>query len=177
MNRGGITVNKSKRLLTIMILILISNILIKSNIVQAKNNINDSEVYINQLEEKNKLFKEALDNFGAASMEEAVNLYCEGVKQRSGPLQYSVMCSILKKDFAHKMEIDKNYAWVTGVSSPWVTQYRTLETKQINDDKYLVTVEFTLNDSKGVFGKNKVELELKKHERKWCISRINEEDN
>ncbi|GAA0692228.1 hypothetical protein [Clostridium cadaveris] len=81
-----------KKVLTILILIL--TIFIKINIVQAKDNINDSEVYINQLEEKNKLFREALDNFGASSIEEAVNLYCEGVEQRSGPLQYSVMCSI-----------------------------------------------------------------------------------
>ncbi|MDM8311266.1 MULTISPECIES: hypothetical protein [Clostridium] len=164
-----------KKVLTILILIL--TIFIKINIVQAKDNINDSEVYINQLEEKNKLFREALDNFGASSIEEAVNLYCEGVEQRSGPLQYSVMCSILKKDFTDKMETDKNYAWVTGVSSPWVTEYKTLDTKKINNDTYLVTVEFTLNDSKGVFGKNKVELELKSHDEKWCISRIHEEDN
>lgn len=169
--------NKAKRLSTIMILILISSILIRNNIVQAKDNINDSEVYINQLEEKNKLFKEALDNFGASSMKEAVNLYCEGVKQRSGPLQYSVMCSVLKKDFANKMEKDQNYAWVTGVSSPWVTQYKTLDTRKINNDTYLVTVEFVLNDAKGVFGKNKVELELRNHEGKWCISRIHEDDN
>lgn len=164
-----------KKVLTILILIL--TIFIKINIVQAKDNINDSEVYINQLEEKNKLFKETLDKFGASSMEEAVSLYCEGVEQRSGPLQYSVMCNILKKDFADKMETDKNYAWVTGVSSPWVTEYKTLDTKKINDDTYLVTVEFTLNDAKGVFGKNKVELELKSHDGKWCISRIHEEDN
>lgn len=164
-----------KKVLTILILIL--TIFIKINIVHAKDNINDSEVYINQLEEKNKLFKETLDKFGASSMEEAVSLYCEGVEQRSGPLQYSVMCNILKKDFTDKMETDKNYAWVTGVSSPWVTEYKTLDTKKINNDTYLVTVEFTLNDSKGVFGKNKVELELKSHDEKWCISRIHEEDN
>ena len=56
----------------------------------------DNEVYINQLELKNKLLIDAIDKFGATSPQEAVNLYCEGVKLRSGPLQYSVMCDELK---------------------------------------------------------------------------------
>ncbi len=71
-----------------------------------------TQTYINQIEEKNKLFKEALDKFGASSKEEAVILYAEGIKERSGPLQYSVMCKKLKIDFEEKMNEEENYAWL-----------------------------------------------------------------
>lgn len=135
----------------------------------------DKEVYTLQLEEKTKLLIEALDEFGATSKNQAINIYAKGVKSRSGPMQYSVMCKKLKLDFAKAMAEDKNYAWVTGVSSPWVKDYRILKIKKINSNEYEATVVFLLETSSGPFGNNKTILTIKQKNNKWCITNIKEE--
>lgn len=134
----------------------------------------ETQVYINQLEEKNNLFKDALNKFGALSKEEAVDLYAQGVKIRSGALQYSVMCKELKIRFEEEMDKNKNYAWVTGTSSPWVSEYKIYEYRYLGKDTYSVLVKFILNDAKGAIGKSVVNLEVKKCNNIWCISKINE---
>jgi len=117
-----------KKLFTIFLTLSISITIFNPFIVNTFDNNN--EVYIKQLELKNKLFIDAIDNLGATSPQEAVILYCEGVKSRSGPLQYSVMCDELKKSFKTNMDFNKNYAWVTGVSSPSVSEYKVINIKK-----------------------------------------------
>ena len=75
-----------KKSLIIYLILSVTIYIFKPFIVNSLDN-SDKEVYINQLELKNKLFINAIDNFGATSPQEAVILYCEGVKSRSGPLQ------------------------------------------------------------------------------------------
>lgn len=164
---------KKLSLISIIFIALYTN---KYNYICAnsKDNNTDSQVYINQLEEKNKLFKEAIDNFGATSKEDAVRLYAEGIKQRSGPLQYSVMCDRLKIEFEKMMIKEGNYSWVTGVSSPWVSNYIINDFNKIGINTYLAEIEFILSDSKGITGKSFIELEVKKHNKYWCIININE---
>ena len=116
-----------KKLFTIFLTLSISITIFNPFIVNAFDN---NEVYIKQLELKNKLFIETIDNFGATSPQEVVILYCEGVKSRSGPLQYSVMCDELKKSFKANMDSNKNYAWVKGVSSPSVSEYKVINIKK-----------------------------------------------
>lgn len=155
----------------IRIILVICTICIPT-LIFANNLPIEVQTYINQLEEKNELFKEAIDSFGASSKEEAIKLYAEGVKSRSGPLQYSVMCKELKVKFENEMNKDKNYSWVTGTSSPWVNKYEILKYKYINKDTYSVIVKFVLNDAKGIIGESYTELEVKKINRIWCISNI-----
>lgn len=132
----------------------------------------ETKTYISQLEEKNKLFKEAMDNFGVINKEQAVKLYAEGIKTRSGPLQYSVMCKQLKCEFENEMNKYQNYAWVTGTSSPWVSEYKVLEYKNIKNNTYSVMIKFTLNDAKGMIEERYTELEVKKINKIWCITNI-----
>lgn len=164
------------RLLLIATLVIILTPIIEYSFANEKKlcTPDSQQVYIDQLKEQNKLLKEALNEFGATTKEEAVRIYAQGVKQRSGALQYSVMCKKLKDKFEKDLNEAKNYAWVTGYSSPWVTKYDIVKTKEINKDKYLITIEFILNDSTGVFGKNMTDLEAQKQNGFWCISNINE---
>ncbi len=135
----------------------------------------DDKVYIKQLEEKNKLLLEALDNFGATSKEQAVNIYAEGVKSRSGPLQYSVMCKDEKEKFAKEMKESENYAWVTGFSSPWVKDYKIIYEKQNKDKSYTVTVKFYWETSSGPFNESETTLTVVEENGIWCITDIDNE--
>ena len=156
-------------------IILIATITLLSGIKYIHANkleINDETVYINQLEEKNKLLIEALDNFGAYSKEQAIEIYAEGVKTRSGPLQYSVMCKNLKEDFIKTMEEDENYAWVTGFSSPWVKEYKIVEDKRNKDNSYTVVIKFYWETGGGPFGETNTTLTLVNENEIWCIKDI-----
>ena len=138
------------------------------------NALDNNEVYIKQLELKNKLFIDAIDNFGATSPQEAVILYCEGVKSRSGPLQYSVMCDELKKSFKSNMDSNKNYAWVTGVSSPSVSDYKVINIKKIDSKTYIFKVKFSLEYALKPIGYTYTSLKVEKFDNKWCITNIKE---
>lgn len=155
-------------------IILCISVFIFNPLAVDANEKNDDDVYINQLELKNKLFMDAIDNFGATSPDEAIKIYSDGVKLRSGPLQYSVMCNDLKRYFKHQMEADKNYAWVTGASSPHVARYETKNTKKIDNETYIFNVKFFWEDALGPFDDTTVLLKVKKCGNKWCISNIKE---
>ena len=142
-----------------------------------KLEVKDETVYINQLEEKNKLLIEALDNFGASSKEQAIEIYAEGVKTRSGPKQYSVMCKNLKEDFIKTMEEDENYAWVTGFSSPWVKEYKVVEDKKNKDNSYTVVIKFSWETGGGPFGETNTTLTLVNENEIWCITHIEKTNN
>ena len=157
-----------KTLFTIFLTLSITITIFNTFITNALDNNN--EVYIKQLELKNKLFINAIDNFGATSPQEAVILYCEGVKSRSGPLQYSVMCDKLKKSFKSNMDYNKNYAWVTGVSSPSVSDYKVIDIKRIDSKTYVFKVKFSLEYALKPIGYTSLKVE--KFDNKWCITNI-----
>ena len=161
-----------KKLFTIFLTLTITITIFNTFITNALDNNN--EVYIKQLELKNKLFIDAIDNFGATSPQEAVILYCEGVKSRSGPLQYSVMCDKLKKSFKSNMDYNKNYAWVTGVSSPSVSDYKVIDIKKIDSKTYVFKVKFSLEYALKPIGYTYTSLKVEKFDNKWCITNIKE---
>ena len=160
-----------KKLFTIFLTLTITITIFNTFITNALDN---NEVYIKQLELKNKLFIDAIDNFGATSPQEAVILYCEGVKSRSGPLQYSVMCDELKKSFKTTMDYNKNYAWVTGVSSPSVSEYKVINIKKIDSKTYVFKVKFSLEYALKPIGYTYTLLKVEKFDNKWCITNIKE---
>jgi len=160
-----------KKLFTIFLTLSISITIFNPFIVNALDN---NEVYIKQLELKNKLFIETIDNFGATSPQEAVILYCEGVKSRSGPLQYSVMCDELKKSFKTNMDFNKNYAWVTGVSSPSVFEYKVINIKKTDSKTYIFKIKFSLEYALKPIGYTYTLLKVEKFDNKWCITNIKE---
>lgn len=162
----------------IMILFLIVAFLDSSKIFADEIEKIDEEnksVYTLQLEERAKLLKEALNEFAATSKEQAINIYAKGVKKRSGPMQYSVMSKKLKNQFEKEMIESKNYAWVTGVSSPWVTDYKIMKLQKISRNEYKVTVAFFLDTSSGAFKTEKIVLTINQKNNRWYITDIKEE--
>ncbi|MGL5316540.1 MAG: hypothetical protein ACRC92_25005 [Peptostreptococcaceae bacterium] len=166
-----------KRNYIILLLTIITLVLGAKYISANENTIGkkDNKVYIQQLEEQNKLLLEALDNFGARSKDEAVQIYAEGVKTRSGPLQYSVMCKEQKEEFMKELKENKNYSWVTGFSSPWVREYKVIYDKKNPDNSYTVTLKFYWETSSGPFNESDTTLTLKEDNGIWCITDIQSE--
>lgn len=91
------------------------------------------------LKVKCDLYEATLQEFGPFSPENAALIWAKGVKTRNGVMQYSVLTGDLKKQF--KQERD-NSSWVTGVSSPWVTKYSIVASKEIDKQTFQITVQF-----------------------------------
>jgi hypothetical protein len=70
---------------------------------------------------------------------DAVNMYAEAVKMRSGFVQYGLMDDSLRKE---KYSEFKEMGFVTGTSSPWVDSY---EIKELDENLY--NIKFTYKTS------------------------------
>ena len=164
----------------IILLLLIMTVFIGVKYVDANEKTklkNNDKVYIQQLEEQNKLLIQALDNLGPRSKEEVIKIYAEGVKTRSGPLQYSAMCKEQKEAFIQSMKKNENYSWVTGFSSPWVTDYKVIYDKKNADNSYNVTIKFYWETASGPFNESETSLKIVENNGIWCITDIQNEYN
>lgn len=137
-------------------------------------NINDNEeqIYLQQIKQQNKLLIEAIDKFGAKSKDEVISIYAQGIKERNGALQYSVMCPKLKESFKQDMENNQNYSWVTGYSSPWVKDYKVIYEKKNNNCLYTVVIKFYWETSSGPFNESETKISIINKNNRWCITKI-----
>lgn len=132
----------------------------------------EQEVLIQQLKARIEILKKALDKFGGATPINTAQLWAEGVQKRNGALQYAVLCDNLKRNFEAEMNQNGNYAWVTGVSSPWVTKYEVTNIKKINDTTCEITVKFQWATSAGESEPTEKVLTIGIQNNKWCINNI-----
>ncbi|MGL5348481.1 MAG: hypothetical protein ACRDA3_14130 [Peptostreptococcaceae bacterium] len=156
----------------LLVLISITGLLWGMNCLESNGrnmDNNDEQIYLQQIKEQNKLLIEALDKFGANSKDKVISIYANGIKERSGPLQYSVMCRDLKKKFKQEMNNNNNYSWITGYSSPWVKDYKVLCEKENKDGSYDVTIKFFWETSSGPFNESITRLKIISKNNIWCI--------
>ncbi len=99
----------------------------------------------------------------------AVKTWAEGVKTRNGALQYAMMSPNLKKEFYDKF-VEAN--WSTGVSSPWVENYKVTERYKIDNKMYRFEVELTFTDSTKSTFTTREYLTVNKFKDDWLISSI-----
>lgn len=134
----------------------------------------DIEKY-NYVNAKAKLFKEAVDEFGAISPEQAANLWAKGVQNRNGALQYAVLDNKLKKTYSENMEKERP-SWVTGWSSPWVESYDIVKVEKKNANTYSISVKFDMKTSAGSEGSHHAYLLIMKRDSYWVIINITMDD-
>ena len=72
------------------------------------------------------------------------------------------------------MDSNKNYAWVTGVSSPSVSDYKVIDIKKIDSKTYIFKVKFSLEYALKPIGYTYTSLKVEKFDNKWCITNIKE---
>lgn len=124
---------------------------------------------INMLQGVVTLFKDSINQFGATSPEDAVDIWAKGVKTRNGALQYAVLSKSLKAKMENSLN---NTSWITGASSPWIESYKITEYKKINYITYRAMINFHLMADKLDAGYVNAELTIEKSGKHWVISKI-----
>lgn len=104
---------------------------------------------------------------------QAVELWVLGVNNRSGAVQYAMLSPSLQKQSKRKFE--QNH-WVTGQSSPWVSNFRLTKVEKLNESRMRYTVKYDLETSYEDFGSGQkiiiVEKNLEPFRENWFISSI-----
>ncbi|WP_336822713.1 hypothetical protein [Sporosarcina sp. USHLN248] len=104
---------------------------------------------------------------------QAVELWIVGVNNRSGSVQYAMLSPSLRKQSRSKFE---ETHWITGQSSPSVTNFRITKVEKLNESKMRYTVKYDLWASYGDFGGGEkiiiVEKNLEPFKEYWFISSI-----
>lgn len=118
------------------------------------------------------LLKDAMNYVGVDSPEKAVDVWSEGLKQRSAAIQYSVMTKELK-DIYEKNLKETNANWVTGMSSPWVEGYEIINEKKVNDKTQSFEIKYDTASSTGASAPFTVVLEVINDNDFWHILKVN----
>ena len=104
---------------------------------------------------------------------QAVELWILGVNNRSGAVQYAMLSPSLQKQSRRKFEQTR---WVTGQSSPSVSNFRFTKVEKLSESKMRYTVKYDLWASYGDFGGGQkiiiVEKNLEPFREYWFISSI-----
>ncbi|MFT9820585.1 hypothetical protein [Lysinibacillus sp. NPDC056185] len=104
---------------------------------------------------------------------QAVDLWILGVNNRSGAVQYAMLSPSLQKQSWGKFE---QAHWVTGQSSPWVSNFRLTKVEKLSESKMRYTVKYDLETSYANFGSGQkiitVEKNLEPFKEYWFISSI-----
>lgn len=97
---------------------------------------------------KARLLTEAMDYVGVDSPEAAADGWAQGLMRRSAALQYAVMDSDLKAQYAKALEKTAPN-WVTGTSSPWVSSYTLSAQEDVSPGVVLLTLRINTATSAG----------------------------
>jgi len=120
---------------------------------------------------RSQLLMEAMDRVGVGDPGSAAAVWAEGLMDRSAAMQYSVMTSDLKAEYAARLE-QTFPNWVTGVSSPWIDRYEILETTPQGDDRARIALKFITATSTGPAGSHRAALTIERDGAFWRISHI-----
>lgn len=109
---------------------------------------------------------------------QAVELWIFGVNNRSGAVQYAMLSPSLRKQSRRKFE---QTHWITGQSSPSVSNFRFIKVEKLSESKMRYTVKYDLWASYGDFGGGQkiiiLEKNLEPFKENWFISSITTEYN
>jgi len=97
--------------------------------------------------------------------------WARAAKNRNGAVQYMMMCPDLQKKHLSNL---KDLNWVTGVSSPWIANYKIIvQTKKSAASQF--TIEYQLADGSGKAG-NSIDhisvIPAQNSSQQWCINQF-----
>ena len=121
-------------------------------------------------EVRNDLLLQAMDHVGVCTADAAVQVWVDGMRNRNGAMQYSVMSPNLKKEYLSQLEKYNQY-WVTGVSSPWVESYKITKT-QIGDTQSVFQLTIFTATSAGPAEDLHAEVTVDRQDDFWLITKI-----
>lgn len=139
----------------------------KENSLQTQP-IND-QINLDMIKSQVGLFKDALDQLGAATPLQAAILWADGEKIRNGVYQYAAASKVLKLKLIKKWGKAENSLWVIGVSSPWVKKYAITENKKINNTQNVVKIKYYWVTSAGSAGTTEKILTIENQGKYWYV--------
>lgn len=165
---------KVKEMIAVMMVAILILAVGETAFAESEGKPNNCEVLSTQLAERAHLFELTLEKFSAESPKDVANIWAEGIKTRNGTMQYAVMCPKLKEQFKKEQDENGNPAWVTGVSSPWITEYEIKQIKNISPIQKDITIKFEWATSAGAEPDTESTISVIKNNGKWCIYIIEE---
>lgn len=125
---------------------------------------------VNKYEVRSELLMQSTNYVGVCRPEDAPKVWAQGLMMRSAAMQYSVMSSKLKTEYAK--QLDYTFPnWVTGMSSPWISGYEIKKYEQI-DDSFIYYLVFSTATSTGPAGNYNAVLIASKEDNFWRIINI-----
>lgn len=82
-----------------------------------------------------ELLLDAVEKLGVCTPNAALDVFIKSIKDRNGAMMYSILCDSLKKNYLSRLEENSPY-WVTGVSSPWVSQVDIIKETKKRDGSF-----------------------------------------
>lgn len=118
------------------------------------------------------LFKQVLDELGATSPSQVVELWAKSESHRNGVYQYAVSCDELKKEIIKKWGTPEENFWIIGGSSPWTYKHEIVKNEKVNDSTYKITIKFYWETSGGIKPPTFNTLTIIKGEKYWCVKEV-----
>lgn len=126
---------------------------------------------VNKFEIRSRLLTDAMNYVGVCTPEQAAEVWARGLKERSAALQYAVMNESIKSQYAQQLE--KNAPnWVTGVSSPWVDNFRIVRSESKSEHEQVIEILFNTATSTGPANSYKAMLNICLEGTFWRICQI-----
>ncbi|MEA5000058.1 MAG: hypothetical protein VB087_11790 [Candidatus Limiplasma sp.] len=118
---------------------------------------------------------EALNYVGVCDQESAATVWAEGLKLRNAAMQYSVMNSELRTEYAAQLK-STFPNWVTGISSPFIENYEILRINPLSDTQSEIVLKFTTATSTGIADTLFATLTVEREGPFWRIKNIAADD-
>lgn len=150
---------------------------LKKNVLASidKEHVNpkkDNLITAEQTKAQVELFKQALDEFTATSLEQVISIWTKTEKTRNGVYHYSVACKELKAKIIEDLGDPKDTYWIYGVSSPWLDRYEVISKNKISDTEYIVKLKFFWLTSSGPFNTTENTLKIIQSGDSWCVKEV-----
>ena len=129
---------------------------------------------VNKYQVRSELLMDAMNEVGVCSPEGAAEVWAKGLRRRSAALQYSVMSTELKEDYASQLE-DSAPNWVAGQSSPWIQSFEIVSAEQSGEGLYVIELVFSTMTSTGPAGEHRAVLTIARDGDFWRITKISAE--
>ncbi len=138
----------------------------------ARTKNNDQTLSMTQKEAQITFFKQALDELGATSPEQVIDLWIKAYQTRNGVYQYAVATKELKEEISETWgEPEDSFYNIVG-SSPWLDTYEIIEQSRVDETICKVTISYNWTDSSDPTYSTTEVLTLVKIEEIWSVSEV-----
>lgn len=117
-------------------------------------------------------FQQVLDEFGAKSLEQVIELWAKADQTRNGVYKYAVACRKVKEEIIKKWGKAEEGFWIIGGSSPWVKKYEVVSKQKLNEENYKVKIKYYWETSAGSSPPTEETLIISKNKDNWCVNEI-----